>query len=230
MTPREAVEKSSLRHIAFIMDGNGRWAKSKGLPREAGHKAGAENFKKIVRYTKSIGIKCCTVYAFSTENIRRPKHEVEFLFSLFVDYLREAADESDIEFRFIGEPELLSEKIAAGVKKLEEETRGRPCRLNVAMNYGGRAEILNAVNRLLASGKTSVTEEELSNEMYTSGCPDPDLIVRTGAEIRISNFLLWQCAYSELYFSEKMWPDYTTDDVNKAVFEFARRTRRWGGV
>lgn len=230
MTPQEAVANSGLKHIAFIMDGNGRWARAKGLPREAGHKAGAENFKKIVRYTKTIGIKCCTVYAFSTENIRRPKHEVEFLFSLFVDYLREAADESDIEFRFIGEPELLSEKIAAGVKRLEAETKGRPCRLNVAMNYGGRAEILNAVNRLLARGKKYVTEEELSNEMYTSGCPDPDLIIRTGAEIRISNFLLWQCAYSELYFSEKMWPDYTTDDVNEAVFEFARRTRRWGGV
>ncbi|MGN1408881.1 MAG: polyprenyl diphosphate synthase [Eubacteriales bacterium] len=229
-TPAEAVEKSGLKHIAFIMDGNGRWAQSRGLPREAGHKAGAENFKKIVRYSKSIGIKCCTVYAFSTENIKRPRHEVEAIFKLFLDYIKEAADERDIEFRFIGEPAQLSENIGVKAKKLEQETTGRPYRLNIAMNYGGRAEIVHAVNELILSGKKLLTEDDLSSAMYTRGCPDPDLVVRTGNEERISNFLLWQSAYSEFYFSPKMWPDFTPSDVDEAVFDFARRSRRWGNV
>lgn len=230
ITPSEAVSRSGLKHIAFIMDGNGRWAKQRGLIREAGHKVGAETFKKIVRYSKSIGIQCCTVYAFSTENINRPRHEVEAIFKLFIDYIKEAADEKDIEFRFIGEPGELSENIGAKAKALEAETKGRPYRLNIAMNYGGRAEIVHAVNELIRSGKKFVTEDDLTNAMYTRGCPDPDLVVRTGCEERISNFLLWQSAYAEYYFSEKMWPDFTERDVDEAVFDFARRSRRWGKV
>ncbi len=226
----EIVEKSELKHIAFIMDGNGRWAKNKGLPREAGHKAGADNFKTVVRYCKKIGIDCCTVYAFSTENIKRPKHEVEEIFSLLLKFIEEAADEDDIEFRFIGEPAQLTAKIGEKTRALEMATEGRPYRLNIALNYGGRAEIVNAVNKLIAEGKSEITEEDLSSAVYTGGCPDPDLIVRTGKETRISNFLLWQCAYSELYFSEKMWPEYTTDDVDEAVRDFAKRSRRWGGL
>ncbi len=229
-TMEQIVEKSGLKHIAFIMDGNGRWAKAKGLPREAGHKEGARSFKSIVRYCKSIGIQCCTVYAFSTENIKRPKHEVQAIFTLLLKYIEEAADENDIEFRFIGDPAALSDTIGQRTTALEKESAGRPYRLNIALNYGGRAEIVNAVNRLIRDGKAEITEEDISGEMYTAGCPDPDLIVRTGKETRISNFLLWQCAYSELYFSEKMWPDFTADDVDEAVRDFARRSRRWGGL
>ncbi len=226
----EVVRLSELEHIAFIMDGNGRWAKKRGLPREAGHKVGAENFKKIVRYSKSIGIRACTVYAFSTENIKRPKREVEAIFKLFLDYIVEAANEDDIEFKFIGEPAQLSESIGNSAKKLEESTAGRPYRLNIAMNYGGRAEIVTAVNKLIAAGKNNVTEEDISSEVYTAGCPDPDLIVRTGNEERISNFLLWQSAYSEFYFSEKMWPEFSPSDVDDAIYDFALRSRRWGDV
>ena len=226
----EVVGKSELKHIAFIMDGNGRWAKMRGLPREAGHTAGASNFKTVVRYCKKIGIQCCTVYAFSTENIRRPRHEVEAIFRLLLSYIEEAADEKDIEFRFIGRPEALSENIGRRTRALEDETRGRPYRLNIALNYGGRDEIVNAVNSLIASGKREITEDDISANLFTDGCPEPDLIVRTGKEMRISNFLLWQCAYSEFYFSDKMWPDYTTEDVDEAVRDFARRSRRWGGL
>ena len=226
----EVVGKRELKHIAFIMYGNGRWAKMRGLPREAGHTAGASNFKTVVRYCKKIGIQCCTVYAFSTENIRRPRHEVEAIFRLLLSYIEEAADEKDIEFRFIGRPADLSENIGRRTRALEDETRGRPYRLNIALNYGGRDEIVNAVNSLIASGKREITEDDISANLFTDGCPEPDLIVRTGKEMRISNFLLWQCAYSEFYFSDKMWPDYTTEDVDEAVRDFARRSRRWGGL
>ncbi|MBE6541830.1 MAG: di-trans,poly-cis-decaprenylcistransferase [Ruminococcaceae bacterium] len=230
MSITEIVEKSGLKHIAFIMDGNGRWARERSLPREAGHKKGAETFKQIVRYCKKIGIDCCTVYAFSTENIKRPRHEVEAIFSLLLAYIEEASDEKDIEFRFIGEPAQLTENIGRKTKALEDETRGRPYRLNIALNYGGRAEIVNAVNELLRDGRESITEDDISSKLYTKGCPDPDLIVRTGNETRVSNFLLWQCAYSEFYFSEKMWPDFSASDVDLAVRDFAGRSRRWGGL
>ena len=226
----ELVKQSRLRHIAFIMDGNGRWAKKRMLPREAGHKVGADNFKTIVRYCKKIGMDCCTVYAFSTENIKRPRREVEALFRLLISFIEEAGEEEDIEFRFIGEPGQLGETIGRRTKELEDETRGRPYRLNIAFNYGGRAEIVRAVNRLLAEGKTSVTEEDISANLYTNECPDPDLIVRTGAEMRISNFMLWQAAYAEFYFTDRLWPDYTTADVDEAVRVFASRSRRYGGL
>ena len=230
LTIEEIVRKSELRHIAFIMDGNGRWAKKRGLPREAGHTAGANNFKTIVRYCKKIGIQCCTVYAFSTENIKRPKHEVEAIFQLLLKFIAEAGEEQDIEFRFIGDPAALSETIGRKTAALEDETRGRPYRLNIALNYGGRAEIVHAVNTLIAEGKREITEADITSRLYTADCPEPDLIVRTGCEMRISNFLLWQCAYAELGYSDKMWPDYSTDDVDEAVRDFAGRSRRWGGL
>ncbi len=226
----EVVERSKLRHIAFIMDGNGRWATSRGLPREAGHRAGAANFKTIVRYCKKIGIECCTVYAFSTENIKRPKREVDEIMALLISYIAEAGDEQDIEFKFIGDPAGLGENIERKCTALESETAGRPYRLNIALNYGGRAEIVNAVNRLILEKKQLITEDDISARLYTAGCPEPDLIVRTGNEQRISNFLTWQSTYSELYFSPKMWPDLTTDDVDEAVRDFAGRGRRWGGI
>ncbi len=230
MPIEEVVAKSNLRHIAFIMDGNGRWAKKRLLPREAGHKVGADNFKTIVRYCKKIGMECCTVYAFSTENVKRPQREVEALFRLLISFIEEAGEEKDIEFRFIGEPGELGETIGKRTRELEEATRGRPYRLNIAFNYGGRAEIVRAVNLLIAEGKREITEDELSARLYTAGRPEPDLIVRTGAEMRISNFLLWQAAYAELYFTDRLWPDYTTADVDEAVREFASRSRRFGGL
>lgn len=224
------VEKSGLRHIAFIMDGNGRWAKAKGQPREFGHKVGAESFRTVVKYCRKIGIQCVTVYAFSTENIKRPAREVEAIFNLLFKYIEEADEEKDIEFRFIGDPAALGEKIGERTKWLEDRTRGRKIRLNIAFNYGGRAEIVHAVQELIKDGKNDVTEDDISARLYTAGCPDPDLIVRTGNEQRISNFLLWQCAYAELYYSPKMWPDFTPEDVDDAVRDFARRTRRFGSA
>ncbi len=224
------VEKSGLRHIAFIMDGNGRWAKAKGQPREFGHKVGAESFRTVVKYCRKIGIQCGTVYAFSTENIKRPAREVEAIFNLLFKYIEEADEEKDIEFRFIGDPAALGKKIGERTKWLEDRTRGRKIRLNIAFNYGGRAEIVHAVQELIKDGKTDVTEDDISARLYTAGCPDPDLIVRTGNEQRISNFLLWQCAYAEFYYSPKMWPDFTPEDVDDAVRDFARRTRRFGSA
>jgi len=230
LSVREIVEKSELNHIAFIMDGNGRWAKARGEVREAGHRAGAEIFRTVVRYCKDIGIRCVTVYAFSTENIKRPRHEVEAIFALLMKYIDEADDEKEIAFRFIGNPAALSEKIGKRTRELEEKTAGRRYQLNIALNYGGRDEIVHAVNELLGEGKTAVTEDDISAHLYTRGCPEPDMIVRTGGEERISNFLLWQCAYAELYYSDKMWPDFSPADVDDAVREFARRSRRFGGL
>lgn len=231
----EVVKKSGLRHIAFIMDGNGRWATARGQAREAGHRAGAANFKTVVRYCKKIGIECCTVYAFSTENIKRPAREVEAILSLLISYIAEAEDERDIEFRFIGDAAGLGGNIGKKCAALERKTEGRPYRLNIALNYGGRDEIVTATNaiireKLLRGAEPSVTEEEISAHLYTAGCPDPDLIVRTGNEQRVSNFLTWQSTYSEFCFSEKMWPDYTSADVDTAVRDFAGRSRRFGGV
>lgn len=224
------VSESGLRHIAFIMDGNGRWAKKRSLPREAGHSAGASNFKTIVRYCKKIGIKYVTVYAFSTENWKRPAREVNAIMNLLDGYMEEAREESDVEYRFIGDIGKIPEEIARKIDVLEEYTRGREYRLNIALNYGGRAEIINAANSAIADGKRELCEEDISSRLYTYDCPEPDLIVRTGGEYRISNFLMWQSAYSELYFSEKLWPAYSTGDVDEAVIAFSGRHRRFGGL
>lgn len=219
-----------LTHIAFIMDGNGRWATRRSLPREAGHSAGAKNFKTVVRYCKSIGIKYVTVYAFSTENWKRPKREVDAIMNLLDSYMVEAREETDVEYRFIGTRDGLDEKIVEKIDRLEDFTSGREYRLNIALNYGGREEIVNAVKRAATDGVENITEADISARLYTSDCPEPDLIVRTGGEYRISNFLMWQSAYSELYFSDKLWPAYTTDDVDEAVIAFSKRKRRFGGL
>lgn len=226
----EVVKESGLRHLAFIMDGNGRWAKERGLVREAGHVAGADAFRTVARYCRKIGIECVTVYAFSTENIKRPKHEVDAIFALLLKYCDEADLEKDIEFKFIGEPAEFGEKIAKRTKALEDSTAGRPYRMNIAFNYGGRAEIVRAANRAFESGRTEITEDDISENLYTAGRPAPDMIVRTGRELRISNFLIWQAAYAELYFTDRLWPDYSPADVDEAVRAFASRQRRYGGV
>lgn len=230
LTPSEAVRNASLRHIAFIMDGNGRWASERMLPREAGHKAGADNFKTIVRYCKKIGIRVCTVYAFSTENWKRPKQEVEAIMRLLTRFVREAEDEVGITMRFIGDLTGIPSKLADSIRTLEMETAGNPYVLQIALNYGGRAEIVHAVNNLLKQGTEHVTEDDITANLYTAGQPDPDLIVRTAGEMRLSNFMLWQCAYAELYYTDKYWPALTTEDVDKAIFSFARRKRRFGGL
>ena len=226
----ELVRQSGLCHIAFIMDGNGRWATARSLPREAGHSAGAKNFKTIVRYCKRIGIKYVTVYAFSTENWKRPRREVEAIMRLLDEYMEEAREEPDVEYRFIGDMDPIPDGIVRKIDELEKFTCGREYRLNIALNYGGRAEIVNAVRRAAADGITEITADDIDARLYTSGCPDPDLIVRTGGEYRTSNFLMWQSAYSEFYFSDKLWPEYSADDVDRAVLSFSKRKRRFGGL
>ena len=218
-----------LKHIAFIMDGNGRWATAKGMPREQGHKKGAQVFREITEYCHSIGIQYITVYAFSTENWKRPKREVDAIMKLLDEYLdKQRPDNASI--RFIGDVSMLDERLAAKIVAMEKETAGHDSVLNVALNYGSRAEIVYACNKLIKEGKEQISTEDLNAALYTGDCPDPDLIIRTGGDLRISNFLLWQAAYSELYFTDTLWPDMTSVDVNKAVEDSYSRKRRFGGL
>ena len=218
-----------LKHIAFIMDGNGRWANARNMPREKGHKHGAETFKKITEYCHKIGIKYITVYAFSTENWKRPKKEVDAIMHLLEDYLDQKMPE-DASIRFIGDISPLSERLQKKMQKIEKESEGNSAHLNVAINYGARSEIVNAFNKLSAMGKDTINENDIESALYTNECPDPDLIVRTGGDLRLSNFLLWQAAYAELYFTDTLWPDMTEEDVDRAVADFYSRKRRYGGL
>lgn len=228
-----AAEFSALpRHLGIIMDGNGRWAKKRALVRTAGHKAGAEVFKKISRECGRLGIEEVTFYAFSTENWKRPKEEVQTLMRLFYDYLIEAKNDllasGNMRIRFIGEKEGLHPKLLQLMDEAEHETASRNGTvINLAINYGGRQEIVSAVNRLIASGKTSVSESDISSAVYT--LPDCDLIIRPSGEKRISNFLLWQSAYSEFWYSDVLWPDFTEKDLHLALDDFQKRSRRFGG-
>ncbi len=222
-----------LKHIAFIMDGNGRWAKKRGMPRSYGHAAGASNFRKIIEYCGSIGIGAVTVYAFSTENWKRPREEVDAILKLFTDYLSEAEksfSEKDICVRFLGSKAVFPAPLRERMEALERASTGKRQRLNIAVNYGGRDDIVHAVNALISEGKTTVTEEDITSHLYTSESPPPDLIVRTGAERRISNFLLWEMAYAELYFTEVLWPDFDERQVDLCVKDFYERKRRFGGL
>ena len=221
------------RHIAIIMDGNGRWATKRGLPRTAGHKAGAETFRRIATYCKNIGVKYLTVYAFSTENWKRPQEEVGAIMGLLRKYLHEAIEEmarDHIKLEFFGDltsldPELY--QLCQETRKISEGYTG--FQVNVCLNYGGRAEILRAA-RLCAEQGVDWTEENLSANMYSAGIPDPELIIRPSGEIRLSNFMLWQCAYSEFYFCDTLWPDFTRQDMDRAIIDYQRRDRRFGGV
>ena len=221
------------RHIAFIMDGNGRWAKKRGMPREYGHKAGAETFRKICSYCHDVGFKAVTVYAFSTENWKRPQHEVDAIMNLlgsFLDELMRDHEKYSNRVRFIGDtsvfPQALREKIAYA----ESLNPDSELVINIALNYGGRAELTHAFRQLAAAGKTEVTEEDISDALYTRESGDPDMIVRTGGDLRISNFLLWQAAYAELYFTDKLWPDLSPTDVDDMIRDFYTRKRRYGGL
>ncbi len=234
----EKEEYSVPNHIAIIMDGNGRWAKKRSLPRFAGHKAGAKNFRKITKYASEIGVKYLTLYAFSTENWNRPKDEVSALMGLFKQYLTEALEDfmnENIIVKFIGDVSAFSPELRALIKDVEEKSSVKTgMTLNLAMNYGGRAEIVKAAKdihaRILNGEDIEFNEETLSEHMYTKGQGDPDLIIRPSGEERISNFMLWQCAYSEFVYFDILWPDFKTEDLDEAIKIYCRRNRRFGGV
>ncbi len=222
-----------LRHIAFIMDGNGRWATNKGMPREFGHRKGAEVFKDLVEYCGDIGIKHVTVYAFSTENWKRPQREIDAIMDLLLKYLGEAEQElTQKNFRivFLGDKSVFSQTMRERMEYVESLCKERDRILNIALNYGSHDEIVHAVNKLIADGKKQITKEDIDSALYTYQSPYPDLIVRTGGDLRLSNFMLWQAEYAELYFTSTLWPDMTHGDVDDAVKEFYKRTRRYGAV
>ena len=227
-------------HLAIIMDGNGRWAKKRFMPRSMGHRAGAAKFKAITRYCSKIGIKYLTVYAFSTENWKRPEEEVGALMGLFKQYLKDALEDllnDDIKIRFLGDTSMFSADLQELIAETIETGKTRTGMvLNLAMNYGSRAEITRAAQNLAEQVKngalqpSEITEQMLSDHMYTYGEPDPDLIIRPSGEYRLSNFLLWQSAYSELIFMDVLWPDFTMEDLEHCLDEYAKRNRRFGGV
>ena len=228
------------KHIGIIMDGNGRWAKKRGLPRSAGHTAGAKNFRTITRYCSDIGVKYLTVYAFSTENWKRPSDEVSALMNLFKQYLEEALTDfkdDSIVVRFIGDTTAFSPQLQELIRRTQEESAHRTGMvLNIAMNYGSRDEIVRATKLIADKVKAGeiaseeIDEDIISSHLYTCGQPDPDLIIRPSGEYRISNFMLWQAAYTEFIILDKLWPDFTTDDLDEALQEFSNRNRRFGGV
>lgn len=233
------MDKENLpNHIAIIMDGNRRWAKAKGKPSSFGHKEGAKTLEKIVRYANKIGIKYITVYAFSTENWKRKTEEVSTLMALFQSYLDDyskRADSENIKVKILGSREGLSEKMKDSIEKCMERTKNNTgITFNIALNYGGRDEILRAVKEIateIKDGKISpeeITEETISDKLYTKGEPDPDLLIRTSGEIRLSNFLPWQIVYTEFLFVEKNWPDFTENDLDEAIIEYQKRTRKFG--
>jgi len=229
----DVFENAPIGHIAFIMDGNGRWAKKRGMPREYGHRYGAQVFRKIMEYCCSIHIRATTFYVFSTENWKRPQKEVNSIMKLLDKYLDDCLDElhkEDIRFIFLGDRSVFPESMRQKMKNIEDETKNNLHIVNLALNYGGRDEIVHAANQLLHSGKEQITEEDMASAMYTSESPELDLIVRTGGDLRISNFLLWQAAYAELYFVDTLWPDMKTADVDAAIANFNQRKRRFGGV
>ena len=242
MTPLQTTQKKlpPPRHIAIIMDGNGRWAKKRGLPRTAGHAAGAETFRTIANYCRTLGVEYLTVYAFSTENWRRPEDEIGGIMKLLGKYLEEALldmEKNHVRFRFFGDLSRLSPQLQALCAQAECRSAGYgEVQVNFCLNYGGRDEILKAAQsfaRDVAEGNRTpeeLTEEILSSYLYSAGVPDPELIIRPSGEMRTSNFLLWQSAYSEYVFMNVLWPDFSPADLDAAIAEYHRRNRRFGGV
>ena len=227
------------QHIAIIMDGNGRWAEARGLPKVMGHKQGVEAVKKTVKACIKAGVKYLTLYAFSTENWSRPDYEIKALFQLLEDFIDkefELLHNNKIKLRIIGDREKIQKDLLAKMERTEKDTEGyKNLTLNIALSYGGRQEILNAA-RLLAEDalalkiKTADIDEKLfSSRLYTQGQPDPDLLIRTSGEMRVSNFLLWQISYAEFYATETLWPDFDEGELNKAIEEYNKRDRRFGG-
>ena len=230
-------------HIGIIMDGYGRWAKQRNLPRYKGHIEGAKTFRKIGEFAADVGIKCMTFYAFSTENWKRPQEEVDAIMQLFREYLREAEErqaeneEKGIKLCFLGDRKGIPQDILSLMDQIENGTQYETkVILNLAINYGGRHEITQGVKAIaerVKNGEISVddiTEDMISDSLYTAGSPDPDLIIRPSGEYRLSNFLTWQSAYSEFWFSDVLWPDFTEENLIEALREFEKRNRRFGGV
>jgi undecaprenyl diphosphate synthase len=233
------LEKKIPTHIGFIMDGNGRWAKKRLMPRKFGHSEGAKSFKKIVEYCKAIKIPYITFYAFSTENRHRPADEVEALMELFRNYLNDLHSHIDegVRLLFIGDRTMLAADIQKHMNELENNTAdNNEMTLILAINYGGRADILQAfkkISRKITFGELKtedITENIISQNLYTEKIPDIDLVIRTSGEMRLSNFLIWQTAYSEFYFTDVLWPDFSAKDLDKALAEYAKRKRKYGGI
>lgn len=222
-----------LQSVGIIMDGNGRWAKARGLSRSEGHKAGAKVIEEVIKTLNALGVHHVTLYAFSTENWKRPKEEVDGIMNLIYGYLDRVGKigkEYKTSVRFIGDKSKLPEKLRKKCIEIENMSSFRESIINVALNYGGRDEIVRAVNEAIKEGCNPVTEADISRHLYTSDSPDPDLIIRTGGDLRISNFMIWQSAYSELYVTETLWPDFGRADLIKAAEEFYKRKRRYGGL
>lgn len=228
-------------HIAIIMDGNGRWARRRRLPRIAGHKAGIEPVRVTVETCARLGLEALTLYAFSVENWKRPRNEVEALWRLLRYYLRKELPElmrNDIQFNAVGRLDGLPPMVREELEAVSAATApNRGLRLNLAINYGGRAELVDAVNALIADAKATgrldtlrIDEESVASHLYTAGLPDPDLLIRTSGEMRISNFLLWQIAYAELYVTDTLWPDFQRADLLRAILDYQKRDRRFGGL
>lgn len=232
---KNKTERTLPRHIAIIMDGNGRWAKKRSLPRTAGHAAGSKNFKAIARYCNKIGLEYLTVYAFSTENWKRPKDEVDNIMKILRDYLKDAKNfkEENIKVKFIGNIGVLDDDIKELIADAERESANATgLHLNIALNYGGRDEITHAVKEIVKSGVSAdeITEATVEKYLYTAGQPDPDYIIRPSGEYRLSNYLIWQAAYAEYWFSDVLWPDFKPKHLEQALDEYNRRQRRFGGV
>ena len=235
-TPSTAPLEKIPQHVAIIMDGNGRWAIQRGLPRLAGHKAGTENLRRVIRSTVEFGVKYLTIYAFSTENWGRPPEEVQGLMFILQDVIDRELNElhkEGVQLRHIGRLEKLDLRIQKKVLKAIELTKNNDrLILNVAFNYSGRDEIVYAIQKIITAGISAedVTDEMVNKYLFTAGVPDPDLIIRTSGELRLSNFLIWQAAYSEWYISPKFWPDFDKEEYRRALGSFAQRDRRFGKV
>ena len=240
-TQKQAGQAVSLpRHVAVIMDGNGRWAQKRGLPRTAGHKAGAETFRTIATYCKDLGLDYLTVYAFSTENWKRPKAEVDAIMTLLDQYLHESIEKmarDQIRLKFFGDTTVLSPKLQRLIAETDEITRHiEGFQANICLNYGGRDEIVRAARqfaRECAEGRRSpddLTEETFPNYLWSAGVPDPELLIRPGGELRVSNYLLWQIAYSEIYVTDTLWPDFGKEELDRALAWYQTRDRRFVGL
>ncbi len=237
---KTAPQRALPTHIAIVMDGNGRWAKKRGLPRQVGHRFGAEAFRTVANYAKSIGLKYLTVYAFSTENWKRSEKEVDAIMELLERYLREAIadmDKNRVRFCFFGDMSRLSPELRQEVQVAQERSaQYEGVQVNFCLNYGGRDEIVRAARRFAsecvsgACRPEELTEEKFSGYLYSAGVPDPELVIRPGGELRVSNFLLWQSAYAEYYFTDVLWPDFGAEELEKAIAAYQSRNRRFGGA
>ncbi len=224
-----------LQHIGIIMDGNGRWAKKRLLPRSAGHAAGAKIIQSVLEDFRAMGVHHMTLYAFSTENWKRPKEEVDGLMELIYKYLDEVVVDNikrdgNFSVCFIGDKSPLPEKLRNKCIEIENMAKDKPFVCNLALNYGGRDEIVHAVNEAIKEGCSPITADDISRHLYTAASPEPDLIIRTGGDLRVSNFMIWQGAYSELYVTDTLWPDFGRKDIISATEEFYKRKRRFGGL